>query len=163
LVLKILRIQRLVCLINTHRCGMRMILKVLMQGKLIAVAYTLRTYWDQFSLGANRIDAFLQYPRRLKTFNFDNFGNSHNSFLWPDYFIDYFCENGLHVRLWHPSCVYFFHPKTVHCSIKNSHTSKIIFLALVPWIIKSIIKNNPPKKLFLTQQMYGISRKNIKI
>ena len=25
--------------------------KVLMQGKLIAVAYTLRTYWNQFSLG----------------------------------------------------------------------------------------------------------------
>ena len=26
-------------------------IKVLMQGKLIAVAYTLRTYWNQFSLG----------------------------------------------------------------------------------------------------------------
>ena len=25
--------------------------KVLMQGKLIAVVYTLRTYWNQFSLG----------------------------------------------------------------------------------------------------------------
>ena len=25
--------------------------KVLMQGKLIAVSYTLRTYWNQFSLG----------------------------------------------------------------------------------------------------------------
>ena len=25
--------------------------KVIMQGKLIAVAYTLRTYWNQFSLG----------------------------------------------------------------------------------------------------------------
>jgi len=24
--------------------------KVIMQGKLIAVAYTLRTYWNQFSL-----------------------------------------------------------------------------------------------------------------
>ena len=26
-------------------------MKVIMQGKLIAVAYTLRTYWNQFSLG----------------------------------------------------------------------------------------------------------------
>ena len=26
-------------------------LKNVMQGKLIAVAYTLRTYWNQFSLG----------------------------------------------------------------------------------------------------------------
>ena len=25
--------------------------KVVMQGKLIAVAYNLRTYWNQFSLG----------------------------------------------------------------------------------------------------------------
>ena len=25
--------------------------KVVMQGKLIAVVYTLRTYWNQFSLG----------------------------------------------------------------------------------------------------------------
>ena len=42
-----------------------------------------------------------------KAFYFDNFENSHNSFLWPQYFIDYFCENGFHVRVWHPSCVYF--------------------------------------------------------
>ena len=26
---------------------------------------------------------------KLKTLNFDNFDNSHNSFLWPEYFIDY--------------------------------------------------------------------------
>ena len=32
--------------------------------------------------------------------------NSHNSFLWPEYFIEYFCENGFHVSLWHPSFVY---------------------------------------------------------
>ena len=38
---------------------------------------------------------------------FDNFENSHNSFLWPEYFIDFFCKNGFHVRPWHPSCVYF--------------------------------------------------------
>ena len=25
--------------------------KVIMQGKLIAIAYTMRTYWNQFSLG----------------------------------------------------------------------------------------------------------------
>ena len=28
--------------------------KNVMQGKLIAVAYTLRTYWNQFSLGGIR-------------------------------------------------------------------------------------------------------------
>ena len=29
-------------------------IKVLMEGKLIAVAYTLRTYWNQFSLDGIR-------------------------------------------------------------------------------------------------------------
>ena len=55
-----------------------------------------------------RIDAsvFVWYPRKTKAFDFDNFENSHNSFLWPEYFIVYFCENWFYVRLWHPSCVY---------------------------------------------------------
>ena len=76
---------------------------------------------------------FVQYPRRLKAFNFYNFENSHNSFLWPEYFIDYFCENGFHVRLWPSVLCLLFHPKTVHCSAKNACTSEITFLALVPW------------------------------
>ena len=55
--------------------------------------------------GTNAV--FVYYPRGLKALKFDNFENSHNSFLWPEYFIDYFCEKGFHVRLWHPSWVYF--------------------------------------------------------
>ena len=47
--------------------------KVIMQGKLNA-------------------SVFVQYPRRLKAFNFDNFENSDNSFLWSDYFIDIFVK-----------------------------------------------------------------------
>ena len=82
--------------------------KELMQGKLIAVRYTLRTYWNQFSLGGLcKQEKMHQCSFSIRGFNFDNFENSHNSFLWPKYFIDYFCENGFHVRLWHPSCVYF--------------------------------------------------------
>ena len=96
--------------------------KNVMQGKLIAVAYTLRTYRNQFSLGG-----ICKQEKRLKAFNFDSFENSHNSFLWTEYFIDYFCENGFHVRLRHPSCVYFSAQ-----SAKNAYTSKITFLALVP-------------------------------
>ena len=42
-----------------------------------------------------------------EVFNLDNFDNPHNSFLWPEYFIDYSCKNGFHVRLWQPPCVYF--------------------------------------------------------
>ena len=29
---------------------------------------------------------FIKYPRRLIALNFDNFENSNNSFLWPEYF-----------------------------------------------------------------------------
>ena len=45
-------------------------------------------------------------------------------------FLDYFCENELHVR--NPSCVYFSAKKTVHCNTKNAYISEITFLALVP-------------------------------
>ena len=57
---------------------------------------------------STRIDAsvFVQCPRRRKSFNFDHFDNSRNSFLWPEYFIDFYVKNGSHVRLRHPSCVY---------------------------------------------------------
>ena len=38
--------------VDSGSCTKKLTLtKVLMQGKLIVVAYTLRTYWKQFSLG----------------------------------------------------------------------------------------------------------------
>ena len=64
-----------------------------MQGKLIAVVYTLRTYWHQFSLGGickqECISVRLLFEE-VKSIKFNNFDNSHNSFLWPEYFIDFF-------------------------------------------------------------------------
>ena len=121
-----------------------------MQGKLIMVAYTLRTYWNQFFLGGIcKQELMHQCPRRLKAFNFDNFDNSHNSFLWPEYFIDYFCENGFHVRLWHPSCVHFSAQSAVHCSTKDAYTSEITFLALVPYCKQTI-------STFLSTQVFAI-------
>jgi len=50
----------------------------------MAVVYTLRTYILK--------PMFFYYPRRLKALNFDNYDISHNSFLWPEYFIDFLCE-----------------------------------------------------------------------
>ena len=54
-----------------------------MQGKVIAVVYTLRTYRNQFSPGGicKQNNMHQCYPRRIKAFNFDNFDNSHNSYL----------------------------------------------------------------------------------
>ena len=45
---------------------------------------------------------FVYYPRRLKALNFDNSDNSHNSFRWPEYFIDYLCERWIPCQ----ACVY---------------------------------------------------------
>ena len=77
-------------------------------------------------------------PRRIKAFNFDN---SHNSFLWPEYFIDYFCENGFHVRLWNPSCVYFSALRQSTAVQKNAYTSEITFLALISTLVLWNFKN----------------------
>ena len=49
--------------------------------------------------------------RRIKAFNFDYFVNLHNSFLLPEYFIDYFCENGFHVSCCDIRLVFTFPPK----------------------------------------------------
>ena len=86
----------------------------IMQGKLMR-SCILCVHIETSSLCAkflNKIDVsvFVYYPRKKKAFNFDNFDNSHDRFLWldrPEYFIDNFYENRFHVRLWHPSCVYF--------------------------------------------------------
>ena len=68
---------------------------------------------------------------------FDNFDNSHNSFLWPEYFIDYLCERWIPCEA--STSVLFLHyrPVTVHCSTKDAYTSEITFLALNPCTIPS--------------------------
>ena len=71
--------------------------------------------------------------RRFKALNFGNFDNSHNSFLWPEYFIDFFmwkwipCQGVTSVLCLH------YRPETVHCSTKVEYTSEITFLVLHPW------------------------------
>ena len=60
--------------------------------------------WAEFVNKNRCITVRLVYTRRLKALNFDNFYNSHYSFLWPEYFIDYFMwkmdpMSGLDIRL----------------------------------------------------------------
>ena len=57
-----------------------------MQGKLIAVVYTLRTYIETSSLWAefvnkNRCISVRLVSEEVKSIKFDNFDNSNNSFL----------------------------------------------------------------------------------
>ena len=52
----------------------------------------------------NRCISVRFYPRRVKTLNFENFDNSHKSFLWPEYFIDFYVKDmdpmsGFDIRL----------------------------------------------------------------
>ena len=68
--------------------------KGVMQGKLIAVVYTLRTYctlWAEF-VNKNRCISVRLVSEEVKSIKFDHFENSHNNFLWPEYFIDFLCE-----------------------------------------------------------------------
>ena len=63
-----------------------------MQGKLIAVVYTMRTYWNQLSLGGickQYYNSVRLVSEEVKSIKFDNFDNSHNNFLRPEYFIDF--------------------------------------------------------------------------
>ena len=50
----------------------------------------------------------LVFEEVIKALHFDN---SHNSFLWPEYFFDFYVKDGSHVRLKHPSCVYILPPR----------------------------------------------------
>ena len=61
--------------------------------------------WAEFVI-KNRCISVRLISEEVKIINFDDFENSHKSFLWPEYFI-YFCENGFYVRLWYSFCVYF--------------------------------------------------------
>ena len=130
-----------------------------MQGKLIAVAYTLRTYWNLFSLGGIckqewEHQCSFGIPSRIKALNFDNFDNSHNSFLWPEYFIDFFIEKWIPCQAVTSILCLHYRPETVHCSTKDAYTYEITFLALHPCLLLSqlkrtaeIISSNPPISL----------------
>ena len=101
-----------------------------MQFRILCVHIETSSLWAEF-VNMNRCISV--HPRRIKVFNFVNFDNSHNSFLWPEYLIDYFCENGFHVRLWHPYCVFYFSAQRQYTAVQ-----KITFLALEPFVGGSI-------------------------
>ena len=107
-----------------------------MQGKLIAVAYTLRTYWNQFSLGG------ICKQEKMQQCSFSIRGGEKYFILIIYIIVSYdqnislifYVKDESHVRLWHPSCLHY-RPETVHCSTKDAYTSEITFLALKPWYI----------------------------
>ena len=77
--------------------------------RILCILIDTSSLWVVF-VNKNRCISVPLVSEKDKASKFDNFDNPHNSFLWPEYFIDYFCKNWFHVRLWHPSLV-FFPPK----------------------------------------------------
>ena len=65
---------------------------------------------------------------RNKKFNFENFDNSHKSFLRPEYVIDFLYERWIPCQAATSVLCLHYHPETVHCSTKDAHTSEITFL-----------------------------------
>ena len=57
---------------------------------ILCVHIETSSLWAEFV--NKNIFIIVRYPRRLKPFNFDNYDDSRNSFLLPEYFIDFLCE-----------------------------------------------------------------------
>ena len=83
---------------------------------ILCVHIETSSLWEEFVNKNRCISVRLVSEEDIKAYNFDN---SHNSFLWPEYFKD-----GSHVRLWHPSSVYITAPERVHSSTKDAYTSE---------------------------------------
>jgi len=103
-----------------------------LRTRILCVHIETSSLWAEF-INKNRCISVRLVLRRLKAFNFNNFDNSHYSFLWPEYFIDFLCERWIPCQASTSVLCLHYRPKTVYCSTKNAYTSEITFLALVPW------------------------------
>ena len=108
--------------------------------RILCVHIEINSLWVVF-VNKNRCIMVLLYPRRIKAFNVDNFNNSHNSFLRPEYFIDFFMRKMDPMSVCDISvlCLHY-RPETLQCSTKDAYTSEITFFALLPWSDVGIYK-----------------------
>ena len=88
--------------------------------RILCVHIETSSLWAEF-VNKNRCINVSLVSEEDKSILFWNFDNSHNSFLWPEYFIDFLCERWIPcqavtrlwqgcdtavTRRWHLSCVY---------------------------------------------------------
>ena len=112
--------------------------KNIMQGKLIGVAYTLRTYRNQFSLSGICKQVWVPqcsfsirrvYKHRILLILIIHI----LVFYDQNISLIIYVKDGSHVRLRHPSSVYITAKRQyTACSTKDAYTSEITFLALNP-------------------------------
>ena len=89
--------------------------------------------------------------------HFENFDNSHNCFLWPEYFIDFLCERWIPCQAVTSVLCLHYRPETVHCRTKDAYTSEITFVALVYIILRSYIFKVSASNLHISIYQYRIS------
>ena len=101
-----------------------------MQLRIFYVHIETSSLWAEF-VNKNRCISVRLVSEEVKELNFDNFDNWHNSFLWPEYFFDFFyVQDGSRVRLRHPSYVYITAQRHYTAVQKMRTSSEITFLGL---------------------------------
>ena len=81
----------------------------------------------------------------------------HNSFLWPEYYIDYLCERWIPCQASTSILCLHYRPVTVHCGIKDAYTSEITFLALNPWLYTGSLRIFCFLNICILQYVYSLS------
>ena len=97
-----------------------------MRSCILCVHIETSSLWAEF-VNKNRCISVRLVSEEVKSINFDNFDNSHNSFLWPEYFIDFLCEKWIQCQAVTSVLCLHYRPVTVHCSTKHAYTSEITF------------------------------------
>ena len=82
-----------------------------------------------FAVGGPDISVTL-VSKEIIVFSFDNFDNLHNSFLGPEYFIDFLCKRWIPCQAVTSVLCLLYHPETVHCGIKDAGISEITIFIL---------------------------------
>ena len=110
-------------------------IKGVMQGKLIAVVYTLRTHWNQFSLGG------ICKQEWVHQCSFSIRGGLQHLILIiliihilvsydQNISLIFLCERWIPCQAVPSVLCLHYRPETAHCSTKDAYTSEITFLAL---------------------------------
>ena len=122
----------------TAACLIKLIIiicfKVIMQGKLTAVAYTLRKYWNQFSLGriCKQEDIHQWYSSiRGKLKHLIMLILIIHIIVSYDQNIDFLCERWIPCQAVTSVLCLHYRPETVHCSTKDAYTSEITIFTLL--------------------------------
>ena len=100
-----------------------------MRSCILCIHIETSSLWAEF-VNKNRCISVRLVSEEVKSIKFDNFHNSHNSFLWPEYFIDFLCERWIPWQAVTFVLCLHYRPEKVHCSTKDAYTSEITFLAL---------------------------------